>query len=59
VGDFEIAVGGTTLGVHHSFGNALPVEVSQLVNQLEVADHNRAELACRHRVLVLVQRLTR
>ena len=36
VGDFEVAMGTGTLRVHHTFGDALTIEVSEEVDVVEV-----------------------
>jgi hypothetical protein len=38
VGDLEVSMGSSSLGMDHPFGDALAVEVSQLIKQMEVAD---------------------
>lgn len=54
VSGFEITVRTSTLGVDDTLGDSLAIEVSQLVNQVEILEQNRAELSCSHRVLVIV-----
>ncbi len=53
VGDGERAVGARALGVHHALGDALAVQVRQLLDQLEVLQQQRAARAGGQRVLVV------
>jgi hypothetical protein len=42
------------LGVHDSFGDALPVELGEFVNEVVVLEQNWPQLASSHGVLVVV-----
>lgn len=48
MGNLEETMGGSTLGMDNSLGNSLPVEVSQLVNEMEVRDDHWAVFSSGH-----------
>ena len=58
MGDLEEAVSSGTLGVNNSFRDSLSIEVGQLIDEVEIGNDDGAVRTCRHRVLVVVNRLT-
>jgi hypothetical protein len=56
--NFEIAMGSTSFGMHHSFRDSLAVEVCEFVDEVEIGDDHWTELTCCHRVLVIVNWLS-
>jgi len=57
--DLDITVGGRALGVDDTLGDALTVEMSELVNQGEVLEDDGATWPNSHRVLVVVDGISR
>ncbi len=45
LGDFEIAMSSSTLGMHHSLWDSLSVEMTQLVQQVKILKQQRPTLA--------------
>jgi len=54
VSKFKVTMSTSTLGVDNSLGNTLSVEVSELVNKMEVLEKKRTSGASRHGVLVVI-----
>jgi hypothetical protein len=52
-GDFKVAVGSSSLSMDDSLGNSLSVEMSELVNEVEVLEDNRSVGSNGHAVLVV------
>ena len=52
--DFKEAVRSCTFGVHDSLGNALPVELGELVDEVEILKEDGTFGSSSHRVLVVV-----
>lgn len=54
VGDLEVSPSASTFSVNDSFGNALTIEVSKLVDQVEVLEEESTVLTSSHGVLIVI-----
>ena len=54
MGNLAVAMGARALRMYDSFGNALPGEMGQFVNQVEVLQQNGTAGSSCHGVLVVV-----
>ena len=52
--NIEVAVSTSSLGVDHSLGDSLSVELGKLVDQVDILEKDGASSAGGHRVLVVV-----
>src|SRR5665647_1066458 len=56
--NLEVTEGSGTLSMHYPLGNTLPIEVRDLLNELEVLQKSRTALAYGKRIIVVVNWIT-